>query len=177
VLAATLGDGWSIIPEGLNGRTTVLDDPIEDFKNGRAQLVPCLESHKPIDLVILMLGTNDLKTRFNFGAFDIAEAVGSLVGIIKGSAWGIDATSPKIIVLAPPPILEVSPYLEMFRGGREKSIRFKSEFGRMSVERGVPTIFVEDLTGSSSIDGIHLSPNGHKAIGLAVARKANAILA
>jgi lysophospholipase L1-like esterase len=176
VLAATLGGGWSVIPEGLNGRTTVLDDPIEDFKNGRAQLVPCLESHKPIDLVILMLGTNDLKTRFNFGAYDIAEAVGSLVDIIKASDWGIDASGPRILVLAPPPILEVSPYLEMFRGGREKSLQFKSEFGRMSAERGVPAIFVDDLTSLSPIDGIHLSQDGHRAIGLAVARKAKAIL-
>ena len=177
VLAEALGEGWSVIPEGLNGRTSVLDDPIEDFKNGRSQLVPCLESHKPIDLAILMLGTNDLKPRFAFGAFDIAEAVGSLVDIIKASACGIDAAAPRILVLAPSPILEVPPYTEMFRGGREKSLQLKREFGRMSSERGVPALFVQDYAASSPIDGIHLSPDGHRAIGLAVARKASELLA
>ena len=58
---------YEIIEEGLNGRTTVWDDPIEGFKNGSLQLPPCLESQKPLDLVVLMLGTNDLKARF-FGS-------------------------------------------------------------------------------------------------------------
>ena len=64
VLRTTLGDGYEILEEGLNGRTTVWDDPIEGYKNGHTYLVPCLETHRPVDLVVLMLGTNDLKKRF-----------------------------------------------------------------------------------------------------------------
>ena len=65
-----------MIEEGLNGRTTLWDDPIEGFKNGLDYLMPCLESHKPFDLITIMLGTNDLKCRFSVSAFDIAESVG-----------------------------------------------------------------------------------------------------
>ena len=65
VLQAALGGDYTVIEEGLNGRTTVWDDPIEGHKNGHEYLVPCLETHRPLDLVVLMLGTNDLKRRFS----------------------------------------------------------------------------------------------------------------
>ena len=68
VLRKELGEGYLVIEEGLNGRTTVWDDPIEGYKNGKTYLVPCLETHKPLDLVIILLGTNDLKMRFSVSA-------------------------------------------------------------------------------------------------------------
>jgi lysophospholipase L1-like esterase len=55
-LSQMLGGNYDVIEEGLNGRTTVWDDPIEGYKNGRDYLIPCLESHKPLDLVIILLG-------------------------------------------------------------------------------------------------------------------------
>ena len=64
VLRRELGDGYWIVEEGLNGRTTVWDDPLEPFRSGKELLAPCLMTHEPIDLVIVMLGTNDLKRRF-----------------------------------------------------------------------------------------------------------------
>ena len=75
VLQKELGMEYRIIEEGLNGRTTVWDDPIEGFKNGMSYLIPCIESHKPFDLITIMLGTNDLKIRFSVSAYDIAESV------------------------------------------------------------------------------------------------------
>lgn len=50
MLRQELGDGYEIIEEGLNGRITVWEDPIEEHKNGKEYLIPCLESHQPIDL-------------------------------------------------------------------------------------------------------------------------------
>src|SRR5262245_18689824 len=71
VLRRELGAGWTMIEEGLPGRTTVHDDPIEGVhKNGRRYLLPCLESHRPLDAIVLMLGTNDLKARFSLPAED-----------------------------------------------------------------------------------------------------------
>ena len=64
ILKNKLGENYDIIEEGLNGRTTVWDDPIEGYKNGKKHLPSCLESHRPLDIVVLMLGTNDLKSRF-----------------------------------------------------------------------------------------------------------------
>ena len=83
ILAGLLSPDYQVIEEGLNGRTTVWNDPIEGYKNGRDYLIPCLETHRPIDLVILMLGTNDLKMRFSVSAFDIANSAGVLVDIIQ----------------------------------------------------------------------------------------------
>ena len=74
VLASSLGTGYRVVEEGLNGRTTRWDDPIEAGRNGLTFLQPCLESHLPLDLVIVMLGTNDLKQRFGLSASDIAQS-------------------------------------------------------------------------------------------------------
>jgi lysophospholipase L1-like esterase len=72
VLRRELGDGHWVVEEGLNGRTTVWDDALEPHRNGRDLLLPSLLTHQPVDLVIVMLGTNDLKRRFGLGARDIA---------------------------------------------------------------------------------------------------------
>lgn len=79
-LQKLLGDDYRIIEEGCNGRTTVFDDPIESWKNGRDYLKPCLNSHKPIDIVILMLGSNDLKETFHASAKQIAAGAGGACG-------------------------------------------------------------------------------------------------
>ena len=89
VMAASLGDGWTVIEEALPGRTTVHDDPIEGlYKNGLKYLPVILESHRPIDLVVVMLGTNDLKSRFAVTPEDIANSMGLLVKAIQASPAG-----------------------------------------------------------------------------------------
>ena len=124
VLRTALGDGWLVIEEGLPGRTTVSDDPVEGIeKNGRTYLVPCLGSHKPLDTVVLMLGTNDLKARFNKSAWEIAAGVGKLVDIVKTTPEvGRGGRLPDILVVCPPPTRDHLPgYAEMFAGAPPKS--------------------------------------------------------
>ena len=77
VLKSMLGDSFDVIEEGLGGRTTVFEDPIEEDKSGKAYLQQCLHSHKPIDLIIVMLGTNDLKIRFGLTAYDVSLGFGN----------------------------------------------------------------------------------------------------
>ena len=74
ILQKKLGEDYYVIEEGLSGRTTLWDDPIEEHKNGKKYLLPCLETHKPLDLVVIMLGTNDLDHMF----FDVEERSGAL---------------------------------------------------------------------------------------------------
>ena len=169
VLAKKLGPDFLVIPEGLNGRTTVWDDPIEVDKNGAAYLPPCLQSHKPLDLVIIMLGTNDLKGRFSVGAADIAAGACRLARLVRSSDAGIDNGAPAVLLVAPAPILEVGPFTSMFAGGAEKSAGFSGEFKRLAGEANIPLLVAGDFIASSPLDGIHLSEEGQRRIGEASA--------
>ena len=102
VLRRELGNGFWIVEEGLNGRTTVWDDPLEPFRSGKELLVPCLLTHQPIDLVIVMLGTNDLKIRFGVGARDIAAGAGFLLDVVHASKCGPGESPPEALLLCPP---------------------------------------------------------------------------
>ena len=93
-LQELLGADYDVIEEGLNGRTTDLDEPGRPGRNGHAYLVPCLESHLPVDVVVLMLGINDLKTVFGRGPAEVATAVGGLLDVI-------DRFRAKTVLLSP----------------------------------------------------------------------------
>ena len=101
VMGKELGDEYYVVEEGLNGRTTVWDDPIEIDKNGYKHLGTCLQSHKPIDLVILMLGTNDLKIRFSVPAEDIAASVQVLCEMVLKSDCGPSGKAPGLLLVSP----------------------------------------------------------------------------
>lgn len=79
---------FTVIAEGQNGRTTLWDDPIEGHKNGGSYLLPCLETHHPVDLLVIMLGTNDLKARFGLTPWDIAHGATRLVKMALASEFG-----------------------------------------------------------------------------------------
>jgi lysophospholipase L1-like esterase len=109
VLAAELGTGFEIIEEGLSGRTTNLDDPTDQRLNGAAYLPAALASHLPLDLVVIMLGTNDTKSYFNRSAFDIAVGASILIGQVAQSAGGVGTIypAPKTLLMSPPPLADM----------------------------------------------------------------------
>ncbi|TVR02478.1 MAG: hypothetical protein EA403_08780 [Spirochaetaceae bacterium] len=123
-LQQQLGEGYWVVEEGQNGRTTVHDDPVEGSKNGMNYLIPCLESHHPVDLVVLMLGTNDLKRRFCKSAMEIARSAGRLVRAIRTSPFGPGDQPPRVLLVAPPPITTLTDFSEVFAGSVEKSLQF-----------------------------------------------------
>jgi lysophospholipase L1-like esterase len=108
LLAQSLGPNFRILEEGQNGRTTVHDDPLNIARNGRDYLPACLESHKPIDIVVLMLGTNDLKSLYNLPAGEIANGVGILARMILSSTAGPDNSAPKLLIICPPEVGDLS---------------------------------------------------------------------
>jgi lysophospholipase L1-like esterase len=169
VLRTELGEGYLVIEEGLNGRTTVWDDPIEGYKNGREYLIPCLETHKPLDLVVILLGTNDLKMRFSVSAFDIASGAGVLVDVVQKSATGPDSSAPEVLLLAPPPIARLTDFAEMFEGARPKAERFAAHYRRVAAEKGCAFLDTGKVIVSSNLDGIHFEPGEHQKLGEAVA--------
>jgi lysophospholipase L1-like esterase len=176
VLGKALGNGYEVIEEGLNGRTTVWDDPIEGYKCGKDYLVPCLESHKPLNLVAILLGTNDLKTRFGLSAYDVAEGARVLVGIAQASLTGVDGRPPQVLLLAPPPTTTLSEYAEMFSGAEEKSKKFARYFAQIAQEMGCAFMDTGAVIVSSPLDGIHFEAGEHRKLGQAVALKVRELL-
>jgi len=169
VLQNELGHDYLVIPEGLNGRTTVWDDPIELHKNGASYLPPCVESHKPVDLVIIMLGTNDLKQRFSLPPGDIAKGAGVLVDIVRKSDWGPGGRAPAVLVLVPPEVKKLTEFAEMFAGSREKSLLFPEKFAKMAEERKVQILDIGRKVYFSDADGIHFDEDQLPVLGKLVA--------
>ena len=169
VLLAALGAGHAIVEEGLPGRTTVFDDPIDGAHlNGRSYLLPCLASHKPLDHVVLMLGVNDLKRRFDLSPHDIAGGVGALVLTIKTvtAAMGKPA---KILVVCATPILCTGWLAPMFEGGDTKSRALPALVKAQAERHGAGFFDAGTVASVSKLDGIHFEAEGQRAIGLAVA--------
>jgi lysophospholipase L1-like esterase len=175
VLRRELGDGVLVLEEGQNGRTTVWDDPVEGHKNGLAYLVPCLESHRPLDLVVLMLGTNDLKARFSVPPFDIGWSVRSLLDAIQRSGAGRSGKPPAALLVAPPPLGRLDMFAELFAGGPEKSRGLALHYRGAAEAFGCDFLDAGGVAAVSEADGVHLDAAGHEALGKAVAAKVREI--
>ena len=177
VMRTELGAGHWVIEEGLGGRTTVHDDPIEGaHKNGRTYLLPCLESHAPVDLVIIKLGTNDLKRRFGLGAADIAAGAGVLLDIVASQLNSASGVPPRALLIAPAPVARLDLFAEMFEGASETSKGLGRQFAAVAKGRGTAFLNAGDHVVSSDIDGIHLDADQHRRLGAIVAAKVRDLL-
>ena len=166
VLAHGLGPEWRVIEEGLPGRTTVHDDPIDGpHKNGLRHLRPCLQSQLPVDVVLLMLGTNDLKARFSATPADIASALQVLLEEIKRCNAGPDGTTPKLIVMAPAPIEEVGLIGEIFAGGAAKSRQLAARYRQVAEAQGAAFVAAGEVIQVSPVDGVHFGADQHRRLG------------
>jgi lysophospholipase L1-like esterase len=177
VLANRLGPDYQVIEEGLNGRTTRWDDPIEPGRNGLTFLRPCLESHEPLDAVIVMLGTNDLKRRFNLTASDIAQSAAELAASIKHTARNAVGQPAQVLLVAPAAVVTLTEFDEMFAGAREKSRQFSHYFRLASAWYDVPFFDAGSVIVSSEKDGIHLDAEEHRKLGEAFAVEVRRLLA
>jgi lysophospholipase L1-like esterase len=145
-----------VIAEGHPGRTTLHDDPIEGaHRNGLTVLPALLESHRPVDVVLVMLGTNDLKQRFSVNAGDIGLSLERLVRVILASGAGPRGMAPGVLLVAPPPIKEVGCLAGMFAGGAAKSQMLAAEIAAAAGRADVPFLDAGKLVDVSPIDGIH----------------------
>jgi lysophospholipase L1-like esterase len=180
VLARELGPEFKIIEEGQNGRTTVHDDPLNEARNGKAYLPACLESHKPLDLVVLMLGTNDLKCFFNAPAQEIANGAGILGRMILTGHAGPDNKPPRLLLMCPPRVGDLShlPELEAkLPVAQARSALFPRYYSAQAMALGCDFLNTQDLIEPSPVDGIHLDLEAHEALGKAVAAKIREMLA
>ena len=178
VLQRELGDGYEVIAEGLNGRTTVWPDPVEgEYKSGKSTLTACLESQHPVDLVVMLLGTNDLKHRFEQSAWDIARGAATLAEIVMGSEFGPDGLGPEVLLIAPPPtVVGDGAFAPMFAGADEKSRDLGKHYGVLATELGCAFLDAGKMIVSTKLDGIHLDASEQVKLGKAVAGEVRRIL-
>lgn len=135
-----------------------------------------LESHMPLDLVIIMLGTNDLKHRFAMTASDIADSIEVLVRAVQRSEAGPGGAAPAVLVVAPPPMQEVDWLGEMFLGGAAKSVPLPGLIREAAKRTGAAFLDAGEFVESSTIDGIHLDSDSHRTLGTELARVIPALI-
>lgn len=162
---AALLPGWEVISERQPGRTTVHDDPIEGaHRNGLTVLPAILESHRPLDVVMVMLGTNDLKERFSVNVGDIALGLERLVRVIRASGAGPGGGAPGVLLVAPPPIEETGCLAMMFRGGAVKSQALAGEIAAVAARQDVAFMDAGQVVQVSAVDGVHYDPPANPAL-------------
>jgi lysophospholipase L1-like esterase len=160
---------WWVVEEGQNGRTSCREDPVEGDRNGLRQLLPILESHKPLDLVAVMLGTNDLKPRFSPMPYDIARGAQRVVIAAQESKTGPGGSSPRVIMICPPPTVESPVFAHIFGNSPELSKKLEPLYRQLAGECGAVFLDAGKHAKTSGADGIHLESEGHLALAKAVA--------
>ena len=171
VMGRALGAGWDVVEEGLPGRTTQFDDPVMGaHMNGQTGLRTALESHGPIDLLAIMLGTNDAKTRFNPTPERIVAGVAGLVDIALSDTMQSRHDGFEVLVISPPPVEEVGPIAGEFLGGAAVMSGLARLLAAHCAARGVAFFDAGTVIEVSGQDGIHFEPEAHQALGAALAR-------
>lgn len=179
VLQAGLGDGYLTIAEGLNGRTTAFDDWLSGSDRNGARVLPTiLESHAPLDLVIIMLGSNDMKPWIHGHPLPARHGMARLIDIIRGHPYPLEAPAPKVLVVAPPPLCE-TPNVEfdaMFGQRYEASRLLAVQYRALAEECGCGFFDAGTVASTTPLDGVHLDAENTRAIGRALAPVVRRIL-
>jgi len=165
-----------IVEEGLCGRTTCREDPVEGDRNGLRQLLPILESHQPLDAVIVMLGTNDLKIRFAPTEYDVARGAQRVARAALESRTGPDGGAPRVLLVCPPPTARLTYFRPMFDGAGEISAKMAGRYRQFAAEIGVDFLDAGAFIRSSDLDGIHLEAPEHRKLAAAIAEKVRSML-
>ena len=168
LLQKALGEEYLVIEEGLCGRTTVFNDPFSDTRSGLDYIIPCVSSHGPVDLLIIMLGTNDVKERFASSPACIGMGMGRLISAaMPHCSWGSKGVN--VLVIAPPHIHEeiyqTSHANTMGAGCVEKS-RELAHFYKVYCQRpGVHHLDAQEIGCElNQIDHLHLTKKGHATL-------------
>lgn len=171
VLEAGLGGKARIIAEGLGGRTTAFDDQSSPADLNGARVLPTLlKSHQPLDAVVIMLGTNDLKPFINGTAIGAAMGMKRLVQIVQSHPYDHQTRPPKIVVVSPP-LSVTTGHVDlkpMFEGAVAESRKLAGHYQRVAAEMGCAFFNAAKVAKAVSLDGVHLDAKNTRAIGAAL---------
>ncbi|BAJ03543.1 SGNH/GDSL hydrolase family protein [Shewanella violacea] len=157
-----LGSGYRIIEEGLNGRTSGFDEPERDFRNAAQYFPMLLECHRPLELVVIMLGTNDLKSVFNLNAQEIALSVKGLCEMVLNNDYKENANT-RVLLVSPTHV--VKPRIEddlVFLGARDKSVKFALEYQKVADALGIFYLDASEIITTTDADGLHWTAQQHQ---------------
>lgn len=181
LLGKKLGEDYLVIEEGLSGRTTCFSDPIHEALSGLDYIYPCLMSHEPVDLLVIMLGTNDTKERFGSSAACIALGLKRLVAkaIAATDCWA--GQKPNILIVTPKTIDKDYEHTEvaatMGRGCAEKSEGLREEYPKIAKLMGCHYFDANTAVKENNhIDYMHLTAQGHQELADALAKLIPALL-
>ena len=167
----SLGEGWELAEEGLPGRTAAFDDPVMgDYMNGRQGLRIALQSHGPIDVLTIMLGTNDVKARFASTPEMVMAGVAGLVDVAQSLDMQQRHGGYKILLICPPPVEEVGPIMGEFYGAAARSRALPPLYEAFAKARGIGFLDAGKVIAVSPVDGIHYEAEAHLKLGAAVAQ-------
>lgn len=171
-LQALLGDSYNIIDAGLNGRTTNLDSPGEHFKNGLAFVDAELSMHRPLDMVIIMLGTNDLKSMFHRNEHDIAGGLKMIIDEIQSYHQRKTGKQVEILLVSPAPLLDCVTDGSFNNEFNDTSVSVSRGLAdvlcHLAEEMGIDYLDAKGYAEVSSVDGIHLTGKGHMSLAQAL---------
>lgn len=177
VAQKALGEKFHIIEEGLGGRTTIYPHPTEPWKNGELYFTPCLHTHRPLDLVVIMLGTNDLQLKKDITAEELPVGISRLVDIVhENKKVGRGNVPPKILLIAPIEVCPSAPegrtaVFAKFRCeiGQELSLKLPGVYKKVAEEKGCYFLNAQDYAQPGPADGVHFDAESHIRLGHGVA--------
>jgi lysophospholipase L1-like esterase len=169
--------GVRVIEDCLNGRRTAWDDPFKPGRNGLVGLAQRIESSSPLEVVVLMLGTNDFQSMHQHNAWHSAQGVAALVAAIRGAPMEPGMPVPKVLVVAPPPIeMPKGPIAPKFEGGQDRCAGLAQAYMQVCEEAECFFFNAATVTRSSTVDGVHLDAPQHLELGRAIATVVASIL-
>ncbi len=171
VMQAELGDVAHVVADGLNGRTTAFDDHLAGADRNGARVLPTvLGSHAPLDLVIIMLGSNDMKPWISGNALAAKQGMNRLIDIVRGHDYPLDGAAPKILIVSPPAVsrTEDQEFQEMFAGGDTASKRLAPLYQALAEQAGCGFFDAGSVAKTTPLDGVHMDAENTRNVGKAL---------
>lgn len=158
-----------VVEDCLNGRRTVWDDPFKPGRNGLVGLAQRVEIYSPLELIVLMLGTNDFQSMHDYNAWHSSQGIGALVSAVRNAPIEPGMPVPAVLVVAPPPIrVPKGPIAPKFEGGDKKCVGLAAAYQQICIEMNCHFFDAGSVTTSSNVDGIHLDAEQHAVLGRAL---------